>query len=56
MKNDTLKIGDLGVSKIIKMCLTHTQIDTPYYCTPEILRKKPYYDKCDIIGCIIYEF
>ena len=56
MKNGTLKIGDLRVSKIIKMCLAHTQIDTPYYCAPEILREKPYNDKCDIIGCIIYEF
>ena len=55
MKNGTLKIGDLGVSKIIKMCLAHTQIDTPYYCASEILREKPYNDKCDIIGFIIYE-
>ena len=39
MKNGTLKIRDLGVSKIIKMGLSHTQIDTPYYCDPEILRK-----------------
>ena len=55
MKNGTLKIGDLRVSKIIKMCLAHTQIDTPYYCASEILREKPYNDKCDIIGFIIYE-
>ena len=56
MKNGTFKIGDLRVSKIIKIYLAHTQIDTPYYCDPEILREKPYYDKYDIIGCIIYEF
>ena len=55
MKNGILKIGDLRVSKIIKMCLAHTQIDTPYYCASEILREKPYNDKCDIIGFIIYE-
>ena len=55
MKNGTLKIGDLRVSKIIKMCLAHTQIDTPYYCASEILREKPYNDKCNIIGFIIYE-
>ena len=57
MKNGTLKIGDLGVSKIIKMCLVNTQIDTPYYCVPEIWREKPYNDKCDIwsLDCIIYE-
>ena len=55
MKNVTLKIEDLGVSKIIKMCLAHTQTGIPYYCAPEILREKPYNDKCDIIGFIIYE-
>ena len=57
MKNCTLKIGDLGVSKIIKMCLVNTQIDTPYYCAPEIWKEQPYNDKCDIwsLGCIIYE-
>ena len=56
MKNGTLKIRDLGVSKIIKMGLAHTQTGTHYYYTLEILREKPYYDKCDIICCIIYEF
>ena len=40
MKNGTLKIGDLRVSKIIKMCLARTQIDTPYYYASEILREK----------------
>ena len=56
IKNGTLKLGDLGVSKITKMGLAHTQTGIPYYCAPEILREKPYNDKCDIIGCIIYEF
>ena len=58
MKNGTLKIGDLGVSKITKMSQTHSQTGTHYYCAPEIWREKPYNDKCDIwsLNCIIYEF
>ncbi len=39
------------------MGLAHTQTGIPYYCVPEIWRKKPYNDKCDIwsLDCIIYE-
>ena len=57
MKNGTLKLGDLGVSKITKMGLAHTQTGIPYYCVPEIWREKTYNDKCDIwtLDCIIYE-
>ena len=39
MKNGTLKVGDLGVSKIAKMGLAHTQTGTPYYSAPEIWRE-----------------
>ena len=38
MKNGTLKLGNLRVSKITKMGLAHTQTGTPYYCDPEIWR------------------
>ena len=57
MKNGTLKLGDLGVSKITKMGLAHIQTSTPYYYAPEIWREKPYNDKCNIwsLDCIIYE-
>ena len=57
MKNGTLKLGDLGVSKIKKMSQTHTQTGTHYYCAPKIWRVKPYNDKCDIwnLNCIIYD-
>ena len=57
MKNNTVKIGDLNVSKIAKMGMAYTQIGTPYYASPEIWKDKPYDLKTDIwsIGCIIYE-
>ena len=57
MKNGTVKIGDLNVSKLIKYGMAHTKIGTPYYASPEIWADKPYDYKCDIwsVGCIIYE-
>ena len=57
MKNGTVKIGDLNVSKLIKFGMAHTKIGTPYYASPEIWADKPYDYKCDIwsVGCIIYE-
>ena len=57
-KNLDVKIGDLGVAKI----LTHTKhaktfIGTPYYLSPEICQDIPYTDKSDVwaLGCILYE-
>jgi NIMA (never in mitosis gene a)-related kinase len=32
------KIGDLNVSKILKIGLAHTQTGTPYYASPEVWR------------------
>ncbi|MCQ2819281.1 MAG: serine/threonine-protein kinase Nek [archaeon] len=57
MKDGTLKIGDLNVSKITKLGMAYTQAGTPYYASPEIWRDKPYDYKTDIwsVGCIIYE-
>ena len=57
MKNGTVKIEDLNVSKLIKFGMAHTKIGTPYYASPEIWADKPYDYKCDIwsVGCIIYE-
>ena len=57
MKNGTLKLGDLNVSKIVKMGMAQTQTGTPYYISPEIWKEQPYDYKCDIwsVGCIIYE-
>ena len=56
-KNGICKLGDLNVSKIVKMGLLYTQTGTPYYASPEVWEDKPYDYKSDIwsIGCILYE-
>ena len=57
MKDGTVKIGDLNVSKLTEKGMARTQIGTPYYASPEIWNDKPYDAKTDMwsIGCIIYE-
>jgi NIMA (never in mitosis gene a)-related kinase len=56
-KEGTLKLGDLNVSKIVKMGMVYTQTGTPYYASPEVWGDKPYNYKSDIwsVGCILYE-
>jgi len=57
LKNGNLKLGDLNVSKIVKMGMCSTQTGTPYYASPEVWGDKPYDYKSDIwsVGCIMYE-
>lgn len=57
MKNGLCKLGDLNVSKVVKMGMLHTQTGTPYYASPEVWNDKPYSYKSDLwsIGCVIYE-
>ncbi len=56
-KNGIVKIGDLNVSKVLKMGLGYTQTGTPYYAAPEVWKDMPYDFKADIwnLGCILYE-
>ena len=57
-KNMEIKIGDLGVAKILlKNSFAKTVIGTPFYLSPEICQEKPYNDKSDVwaLGCILYE-
>jgi NIMA (never in mitosis gene a)-related kinase len=56
-KDGLLKLGDLNVSKIVKMGLVYTQTGTPYYASPEVWGDKPYNYKSDLwsVGCILYE-
>ena len=56
-KTQSVKIGDLNVSKVAKKGLLHTQTGTPYYASPEVWKDKPYNQKADIwsLGAIIYE-
>ena len=57
--NSYLKLGDFGVSKVLKtdQALASTQVGTPYYVAPEVWRNKPYNNKCDMwsLGCLLYE-
>jgi NIMA (never in mitosis gene a)-related kinase 1/4/5 len=56
-KKGEVKLGDLNVSKVVKMGFLKTQTGTPYYASPEVWSEKPYDYKSDIwsLGCIIYE-
>ena len=42
-KEGTLKIGDLGVAKILNTSCSfaNTLVGTPYYLSPEICEEKP---------------
>ncbi len=57
MKDGMLKLGDLNVSKVVKMQLAYTQTGTPYYASPEVWSDKPYDYKSDLwsVGAVIYE-
>lgn len=52
-----LKLGDLNVSKVVKMGMLYTQTGTPYYASPEVWADKPYSYKSDLwsLGCVLYE-
>jgi NIMA (never in mitosis gene a)-related kinase len=56
-KKGEVKLGDLNVSKVVKMGFLYTQTGTPYYASPEVWSEKPYEYKSDIwsLGCVIYE-
>ncbi|XP_040289855.1 serine/threonine-protein kinase Nek11 [Bufo bufo] len=59
LKNNLLKIGDFGVSRLLMgSCdLATTFTGTPYYMSPEALKHEGYDSKSDIwsVGCILYE-
>ena len=58
-KNNEIKIGDLGVAKMLSTNTTKafTSIGTPFYLSPEICEEKAYNNKIDVwaLGCILYE-
>lgn len=58
-KDDKVKIGDLGVAKLLNQTqnMAHTIVGTPYYLSPELCQEKPYNHKSDIwsLGCVLYE-
>ena len=57
-KNNLIKIGDLGVAKLLQTnTKANTYIGTPYYLSPEVCEGKAYNSKSDVwaLGCILYE-
>lgn len=56
-KDGFVKIGDMNVSKVMKVGLINTQTGTPYYASPEVWNNKLYDYKSDIwsLGCLLYE-
>jgi serine/threonine protein kinase len=57
-KDKKIKIGDLGVSKIVSSinALHCTRVGTPLYLSPELIKQVPYDFKVDIwsVGCSLY--
>lgn len=56
-KDNTVKLGDMNVSKVAKKGLLYTQTGTPYYASPEVWKDQPYDNKSDLwsLGCVLYE-
>ena len=58
-KDDKIKIGDLGVAKLLNQTanFAHTIVGTPYYLSPELCKEEPYDHKSDVwsLGCVLYE-
>jgi len=58
-KENKIKIGDLGVAKIMENIenFATSKVGTPYYLSPEVCEDRPYNNKSDIwsLGCILYE-
>ena len=57
MRDGSVKLGDLNVSKVARKGMGYTQTGTPYYASPEVWNDKPYDTKSDIwsMGCVLYE-
>lgn len=57
-ENRCIKIGDLGVSKVVGSLnlLQGTRVGTPLYLSPELVKQQPYDYKIDIwaMGCVLY--
>jgi NIMA (never in mitosis gene a)-related kinase len=57
-KQQRIKIGDLGVSKIVSSmaAVQGTRVGTPLYLAPELIMHQPYDFKVDIwaVGCALY--
>lgn len=56
-EHDLVKVGDLGIAKMIRDGCARTQIGTPHYMPPELWLNKPYNFTSDLwaLGCLLYE-
>eukprot|EP00049_Salpingoeca_infusionum_P011531 m.200578 g.200578 ORF g.200578 m.200578 type:complete len:850 (-) comp14962_c0_seq1:1662-4211(-) len=56
---DFVKLGDFGLGDIVPRIKSSTSgfVGTPYYMSPEVLRKQPYSNKADVwsLGILLYE-
>ncbi|CBY33854.1 unnamed protein product [Oikopleura dioica] len=52
-----VKIGDLGVSRVLHESFAKSFLGTPYYMAPEMIKDAKYDTKADIwsLGCIVFE-
>eukprot|EP00826_Nyctotherus_ovalis_P018307 TRINITY_DN15466_c0_g2_i1.p1 TRINITY_DN15466_c0_g2~~TRINITY_DN15466_c0_g2_i1.p1 ORF type:complete len:548 (-),score=120.59 TRINITY_DN15466_c0_g2_i1:278-1900(-) len=57
LSHNTIKIGDLGVSKIVvDREIEGTRVGTPLYLSPELVKQQPYDYKVDMwaLGCVLH--
>lgn len=58
-REDRIYIGDFGISKVLNDCdqLTNTNIGTPLYMCPNVVKKEEYSKEVDIwgLGCFLFE-
>jgi NIMA (never in mitosis gene a)-related kinase 1/4/5 len=58
-REDHIYIGDFGISKVLNNCdqLSNTNIGTPLYMCPNIVKKEEYSKEVDIwgLGCFLFE-
>lgn len=57
LKMNQIKLGDMGVSRVLAETFANTFLGTPFYMSPEMIRDSKYDAKSDIwaLGCIVFE-
>lgn len=57
--DNSIRLGDFGVARVLDYTVAQaqTQVGTPYYIAPEILKGRSYTNKADIwsLGILLYE-